>query len=207
MIITISREYGAAGRAVSHALAEHLGYRLVDDELAVIVAARLGTSPDVVDGTDVRSTGFGERLLQSLAAAIPEALQPDGGFDDLTLSVQREVERQMHAAADGDDAIIVGRLGNAVLRDRPNVLSVFLTAPLPWRIVHIAASLGCTEAEARSEIARVDSGRRKAARERYDFTWGDPHRYDLVLDVAAFGVAGAVELIAAASRVRGSAHR
>jgi cytidylate kinase len=201
VIITISREYGAAGRAVTNALADLLDYRILDEELPVLVAARLGTSPDVVEGTEVRASGFGQRLLRSLSAAIPEALHPQAE-DDLAHSVQREIERHMHVAADGDDVIVVGRLGNHVLRDRPNVLRVFLIAPLAWRIAHIAESLNCTEAVARAEIARVDNGRRDSARERYDFAWGDPHEYDLVIDVARFGVAGSVALIDAARRAR-----
>ena len=40
MVITISREYGAEGRAVTHGLAERLGYRLLDEDLPVVVAAR-----------------------------------------------------------------------------------------------------------------------------------------------------------------------
>jgi cytidylate kinase len=203
VIVTISREYGAAGRAVTHALAERLDYRILDEELAVVVAARLGTSPDVVDGTEVRPSGFTHRLLRSFAAAaIPEAMQPHEEVDDLALAVQREVERHMHAAADGDDVIVVGRLGNHVLRARSNVLRVFLVAALPWRVEHIRESLGCSEAQARAEIARVDNGRRDSARERYGFTFGDPHEYDLVVDVGRFGVAGAVDVIAAAHRAR-----
>ena len=123
--------------------------------------------------------------------------------DDLAHTVQREIERHMLAAADaGDDVIVVGRLGNYVLRDRPNVLRVFLIAPLAWRIAHIMESLNCNEAVARAEIARVDNGRRNSARERYDFAWGDPHEYDLVIDVGRFGVAGSVAIIAAGCRAR-----
>jgi cytidylate kinase len=185
VIITISREYGAAGRAVTHALAELLGYRVLDEELP-----------------EVRATGFAQRLLRSLSAAIPEALAPHADVDELALSVQREIERHMREAAEGDDVIVVGRLGNFVLRERPNVLRVFLIAALPWRIAHIAESLGCTPAVARAEIARVDNGRRNSARERYDFAWGDPHEYDLVVDVGRLGVAGAVAVIDAARRAR-----
>jgi cytidylate kinase len=94
--------------------------------------------------------------------------------------------------------IVVGRLGNVVLKDRPNVLRVFLTAPMAWRVAQIVESLGLTEAAAQAEIARVDGGRRAYARETYDFDWGDPHYYDLVLDVSRFGVEGAMALIDAA---------
>jgi cytidylate kinase len=203
MIITISREYGAAGRAVVNGLAELLGYRLLDEDLPVVVAARLGTSPEVVDGIEYRKVGFGERLLRSLSAAVPEAFQPTPEDDDLIAITQREIDILIREAADADNVIVVGRLGNFVLRDRSNVLRVFLTAPLVWRVAHISESLGCTEAAARVEIARVDGGRRSYAHEQYDFDWGDPHHYDLVLDVSRFGVDGAVALIDAARGFHG----
>jgi cytidylate kinase len=198
MIITISREYGAAGRAVTRGLAERLGYRLLDEDLPVVVAARLGTSPEMVDGIEYQRGGFGQRLLRSLSTAMPEAFAPADDIEDLTEVTVREIDRLMNEAADAGNVIIVGRLGNIVLGDRPNVLRVFLTAPLAWRITHIAESLGITEAAARTEIARVDGGRRTYAREQRDFEWGDPHHYDLVLNVTHFGVDGAIALIDAA---------
>jgi cytidylate kinase len=203
VIITISREYGAAGRAVIHGLAELLGYRLLDEDLPVVVAARLGTSPDAVEGIEYQKTGFGQRLLRSLSVAMPESFQPAPEVEDLTAITQREIEHLINEAADAGNAIVVGRLGNVILCDRADVLRVFLTAPLQWRIEHIAQSLGITEPAARTEIARVDGGRRNYARERYDFAWGDPHYYDLVLDVARFGVDGAIALIDAARRTIG----
>jgi CMP/dCMP kinase len=198
MIITVSREYGAGGRAVTHGLAERLGYRLLDEDLPVVVAARLGTSPEMVEGIEYQSGGFGRRLLRSLSTAMPEAFQPVPEVEDLTEVTQREIDRLINEAADADNVIVVGRLGNIVLRERPNVLRVFLIAPLAWRITHIAESLGITEAAARSEINRVDGGRRNYARQQHDFDWGDPHFYDLVLDVTHFGVDAAIALIDAA---------
>lgn len=195
MVITISREYGAAGRAVTRGLAERLGYRLLDEDLPVVIAARLGTSPETVEGLQYQQVGFGQRLLRSLSVAMPEAFQPPTEVEDLAAVTQREIARLMNEAADGGDTIVVGRLGNVVLRNRPDLLRVFLTAALPWRIQHIAASLGLDEAAARAEIARVDGGRRNYAREQYDFEWGDPHYYDLVLDVSRFGVEAAIALI------------
>jgi cytidylate kinase len=203
MIVTISREYGAQGRAVTRGLADHLGYRLLDEDLPVVVAARLGTSPEVVEGIEYRQVGFGTRLLRSFSAAVPEAFQPSAEVEDLTAVTQREIEQLIREAADAGDVIVVGRLGNVVLRGRPDVLRVFLTAPPAWRIAQIVASLGVSESSARAEVARVDSRRRSYAREQYDFDWGDPHYYDLVIDVSRFGVDGSIALIDAARRAIG----
>jgi cytidylate kinase len=198
VIITISREYGAAGRAVTHGLGERLGYRVLDEDLPVVVAARLGTSPESVEGIEYRQVGFGQRLLRSLTAGAPEAFQPPTDVEDLTAVTQREIERLINEAADAGDVIVVGRLGNMLLRDRPKLLRVFLCAPIAWRVAHIVESLGLSEQAAKTEIARVDGGRRHHAREQAGFDWGDPHFYDLVVDVSRFGVERSIALIDAA---------
>jgi cytidylate kinase len=183
---------------VTRGLAERLGYRLLDEDLPVVVAARLGTSPEAVDGMQYQQDGFGQRLLRSLSVAMPESFQPAPEVEDLAAVTQREIARLMNEAADAGDVIVVGRVGNIVLRDRPALLRVFLTAPLTWRTEHIAASLGISAPAARAEIARVDAGRSNYAREHGDVIWGDPHNYDLVVDVSRFGVAGTIALIDAA---------
>jgi cytidylate kinase len=198
VIVTVSRAYGALGHAVTRAVAGRLGYRLVDDDLPVVVAARLGTSPEAVEGMEHRSEGFGERFLRSLGGAVPEAFQPGVAADDLDGAALREIERLIREAADAGNAVIVGRGGNAILAGRPDLLRVFLTAPVAWRAAHIAESLGVPEAQARAEVARVDSGRRAFARERYDIAWGEAASYDLLLDVSTFGAAGAAAIVVAA---------
>ncbi len=200
--MTVSRAYGALGHAVTREVAERLGYRLVDDDLPVVVAARLGTSPEMVDGVEHRQASFGERFLRSLGGPVPEAFQPTVTADDLTDAALREIERLIREAADAGSAVIVGRGGNAILAGRPDLVRVFLTAPVAWRAAHIAESLGVGEAEARAELARVDAGRRTFARDRYDIAWGDARHYDLLIDVATFGAQGTAAIVLAAVEAR-----
>ena len=202
MIVTMSRSYGAGANAIARALAERLGYRLVDEELPVVAASRLGTSAEIVQTQTERPRGFGERVLEQLGGGVPEAAQPpaqDTFPDDARLAIEAAVREE----ADGGDAVIVGRMGSVVLAGRPDVLRVFVHAPLAWRIAHVAESLGVSEAAARAEIARIDEARRTYAREGYRVTWGDPRNYDLVVDSSRFGTGGTAELIAAAVRAAG----
>lgn len=198
MVVTISREYGALGGPVSRGLAARLGCRILDQNLPVVVAARLGTSPDVVEGLG-RSRGFGERLLRSFNTAVPEIFQPADHHDDLDAEAQREIERLVREAADEGNVVIVGRVANVILGPRAGVLRVFLCAPLPWRIERVMESLGVDAANARIEILRVDAARRDYASHTYDFAWGDRRYYDIVLDVSRFGVPDAISLLYAAT--------
>jgi cytidylate kinase len=163
----------------------------------VVVAARLGTSPEIVEGLG-RTPGFGERLLRSFNAAVPEAFHPAAGHDDLDGDARREIERLLREAAAGGDAVIVGRAAGAVLGPGPGVLRAYLHAPLGWRVERIRTALGVDAATARAEIARIDDARRRYAREGYDVAWGDPHHYELSVDVSRFGLEGTIELLAAA---------
>lgn len=201
MIVTVSRAYGAAALAVCRAAAAQLGYRLVSQELPVVVAARLGTSSEAVETASERPRSFGERVLEQLGGGVPETAQPATATDQtLTAESRRVIEETVREIAAEGDAVIVGRMAGAILGPRPDVVRVFLHAPLAWRTAHVAESLGCDLGEARAEIARIDEARRTYAKEQYRVSWGDARAYDLVLDTSRFGVDGSAALIVAAVR-------
>ena len=202
MIVTVSRAYGASALAVSRAVAERLGYRLVDEQLPVVAAWRLGTSADVVQAATERPRGFGERVLEQLGGGVPEAVQPPAS-DDSAAETRRAIEEAVREEAAAGNVVIVGRMGGAILGARPDVVRVFIKAPLDWRAAHVAESLGIDDGAARTEIARIDEARRTYAREGYRVTWGDPRNYDLVVDTSKFGIAGSADVIVAAVHAAG----
>lgn len=202
MIVTISRAYGAGALAVARALADRLGYRLVDEQLPVVAASRLGTSAEVVETVAERPRGFGERVLEQLGGGVPETAQPPAN-DPVPAETREAIEDAVREEAAEGDAVIVGRMGSAILAGRADLLRVFVHAPLAWRVAHVVESLHVSEAAARAEIARIDEARRTYAREGYRAQWGDPRNYDLVVDTSRFGVDGSASVIACAVRAAG----
>jgi cytidylate kinase len=202
MIVTISRAYGAGALEVARALAQRLGYRLVDEQLPVVAASRLGTSADVVQTVSERPRGFGERVLEQLGGGVPEAAQPPSE-DPFPAEMRQAIEEAVREEAEGGDVVIVGRMASVILAGRQDLLRVFIHAPLAWRIAHVVDSLRVSEAEARAEIARIDEARRTYAREGYRVTWGDPRNYDLVVDSSRFGVDGSAAVIEAGVHAAG----
>jgi cytidylate kinase len=187
MVVTISRAYGAEGKAVATRAASQLGYRILDDALPMI---------------EGRSPRFRERLLARLGADIPELsvglVAPEG--DALTEASALEIERAVGEAAAVGNVVIVGRCGGLILGPRPGVVRVFVRAALEVRIARVRAALDCDAARARSEIARIDEARRTFAQDRYHVVWGDPRNYDLVIDTGRFGVSGSAAIVVAAVR-------
>jgi len=202
VIVTVSRAYGASALAVSRAVAEQLGYRLIDEQLPVVAAWRLGTSADVVQAATERPRGFGERVLEQLGGGVPEAVQPPAS-DDSAAETRRAIEEAVREEAAAGDVVIVGRMGGAIMGARPDVVRVFIKAPLDWRAAHVAESLGIDDGAARTEIARIDEARRTYAREGYRVSWGDPRNYDLVVDTSKFEIAGSADIIVAAVHAAG----
>lgn len=204
LIVTISRAYGASALAVARAVAEQLGYRLVDRELPVLVAMRLGTSSEVVETVQDRPRPFGVRVLEQLGGGMPESAQPAASTDgDLVAETRRATEEAIREAAAAGNAVFVGRMAGTTLADRTDLVRVFLHAPLALRAAQVADSLGMDEATARTEIARIDEARRTYAKEQYRVSWGDPRNYDLVIDTSRFGVDGSAGIIVAAVRAAG----
>lgn len=201
MIVTISREYGAAALDVAHELGELLGYPVVGEDLPKIAALRLGTTQDDVVAAESRSPSLAERVLQNLGSGTPESQSAiTAESSTFEVDVRKEIEAAVREAAQAPDVIIVGGIANVILRDRPDKVSVFLHAPLAYRIERLQASLGISAEAARKEIARVGEARRRWAKVHYDLVWGSAYSYDLAIDVARFGISKTVEIIATAVR-------
>lgn len=201
MIVTISNEYGAGAVAIASDAARELGYELVDEQLPVVVAKRLGTSPEEVDAAENARRSVGERIMSGLELATPEMGVPSVGetFDERCV---REVQSAVREYAAHGNAVIVGRGANQILGRRPDVLRVFMHAPRAWRIAHIATAGGVEEKTAKGEVDRIDAARRSYLADWYDAQWGGHENYDLSIDTSSFGRKGAVGMIVGAVRER-----
>lgn len=194
MIVTISNRYGCGALAVGERAAGQLGYEFVDEQLPVVVAKRLKTSPDAVASAE-DARGMGERMLRVLGLGTPEVRSSGESFDEECL---REVQEAVREFAAHGNVFIVGRGAHAIVGAGPGVLRVFMYAPRDWRIHHVMDGHGVDERTATAELDRVDRARAEYLRTYYGLHWGDPANYDLCIDTSRFGAAGSAALIVAA---------
>jgi hypothetical protein len=197
-VITIAREYGAGGFEVAGLLATELGAEIVDKSLIAEVARRA-----LLPATEVAADDeHGRTLLEHIGRAFGPvggvvsgwATDPADLLDHhhLIIAATRTALRE---AARSGNAVIIGRGAAAELRDEPGTFHVFLWAPEPDRVRAIRERLGCDEATALRKIHAVDASRATYVREAYGVDWRNRALYDLVINSARLGRAGAADAI------------
>jgi cytidylate kinase len=199
MLITISRQFGAGGSAVAAKVAEALGWRVVDNELVELVAARAGLTPQDVASREERVPSFIERLAQAIVAGTPEVPVPPEASGTVTslpeADLVRITERVVEEIAQQGRVVLVGRAAPAVLAREGAALHVRLVAPRDYRIDVAARRLGLPSEEAARLLDETDRMRARYHREYYGRDWTDPVNYHMVLNTGALGLEGAAAVI------------
>lgn len=211
-VITISRQFGAAGVPVGRQLAERFGAEFLDRGIVGAVAVRMGVPESELESYDERVPSVWQRIVSALAAGSPDvtmpALPPEElgalSINDQLIRITRSVIEE--AAARGN-AVILGRGGAFVLGRRPDVLHVHLHAALDVRVHYLSTSLDEAPPDVRFDepslrrlCAEIDATRADYIRRLYGADWLDATNYDLSIDSGRLGIGATVELIEAAAR-------
>lgn len=190
-IITINREFESMGSEIAQAVAQRLHIPYVDKFLITESAQKSGFK---VEHIEARDEQLASRFEYSQAQAnhfYGSAEHPFTTNDSLA-AAQFEIIREL--AVEGP-CVIVGRCANYVLRDRDDVLDVFIHAGLEDRLQSTMERLKLSRKEARRMLRRTDKARKAYYRHHTGMHWDDPDSYHLVLNSARLGLDACVELI------------
>lgn len=94
--------------------------------------------------------------------------------------------------------VTIGRqfgAADCILREEYDVVSVFLTAPLPDRVRHVAQRDAISPEEAGRKIARLDQARASYYNSFSQRKWGKADSFDLCLNVGRIGEDAAAKTI------------
>ena len=190
-------ELKAIQQKMAAAVAQRLGWSLVDNQLIDEVAARAGLPPEEVAERDERAPNYIERLARTLASAMPEFVAPEGGTlpDTTEERLVKITERVVADLAEQGRVVLVGRAALAVLATFPNALHVKIVAPIPHRVARLVERDGIDLKQAEKLIAEVDGNRGRYHKQYYRRDWDDASNYDLVLNTGRLGIDGAVDVI------------
>ena len=189
MIITIGREHGSNGHDIARALATELGYTCFDKEIVDTAAENSNFSKEILHSYD-------EKRVSPYIVPVPHYLGLNESFR-LNMQVASAQFDAIRSLADQDNCIFVGRCADYVLRNRENLLRVFIMADEDFRIQTMMKKQNLSEDQARKLIRQVDKDRSSYYKYYTDQIWGERENFDLILNSAKTGVEGAVKLIKA----------
>ena len=141
-IVTISRQYGSGGRYIGKKLSEKLGIPCYDEKLIDMVAKESGFAQDFVAEKGERMTGS---LLFNIASSLSYA---NNVFSGNGVSLQDEIyfiqNKIIKDLAEKGSCVIVGRCADYILRERDDVLNVFIHADMASKINRAVTYFGIT---------------------------------------------------------------
>lgn len=200
-VITIARGYGSGGRHIGKALAEELKVHCYDRKLLRLASDESGIHEGLFGMADENP---------SLKMLLPIARRERGGEvippdrDDFVSNENlfRYQAKVIAELAKSESCVIIGRCADYVLRGFPNVLRVYIHAPLE-NCARRVAEMNDLPFESAKKLVQI-TDKRRAAYYAY-FTgrsWTNAENYDLCLDSSSLGHSQCVQMIKEYLRIR-----
>lgn len=161
IIISIAREHGTGGKEIARKVAENLGIRFYDKE-------------------EIKKFALNNSMIE-------ESLTEDELYK-FYLSLDAEKDSIIKQAetikkiALQENCIIVGRGADYILKDNPNLIKIFLYAPLEYRIDKIKEMYNDTYKEAKRHVLDSDKSRSSYYEVISNQSWGKKENYDLCIN-------------------------
>ncbi len=200
LIINIGRQLGSGGHDIGRMLAQDFHAQYYDREILNIAAKESGFSEEFFEKNDERK-GFLRSFLHlpfSNSSAGDSFYQnnfsQEGLFKFQSDAIRKEAEK--------GSCVFVGRCADYVLRDFPNTVNIFITAPMQYRIDNVAKKSGVSSEEARKIIEQGEKHRAEYYNYYTGKRWGDAKSYDLCIDASILGLEQTEKFIAEFIRKR-----
>jgi putative MATE family efflux protein len=183
MVITVSREYGSGGRYVGRLIADKLGIKLYDKEFIEKLAKQTGLSEEYIESNEQKRSAL-EVLNNGYYSGLSNA-------DELFV----EESKLIKEVADKESCVIIGRCADFILKDRENVIKVFIYGDKENKIKRATEIYGLNKDKAEKEIKRIDKQRANHYKHYTDKEWSNSENYDICINSDYLGVEKTADLI------------
>lgn len=185
-IITISRQFGSGGRTIGKEVAQKLGIPCYDQELIEKISEDTGLNAEFI-------SAHTETTVYSTLIASAFNTYSASSTQDYLWDIQVKIITRL---ADEGPCVIVGRCADYILKDKADLLKVFVHADDQSRADRIVNLYGVKEDSPLKRLAKKD--KRRAAYYRFytDIEWGDVRNYHISLDSGKLGIDKCIDIIA-----------
>ncbi len=166
VIITISRTHGSQGKAIGEIVAKKLEIPYYYKEIEALAARESGLDKEFVSNINESQDVLHDLYLTTTPVKYAITAQ----------------EKVIKMIASKGSCVLVGRAADYVLRDNPNLIRIFIYAPLEYRIKKVMEMYNDTKANAKKNILKSDKNRASYYEMISNQTYGNPLNYDLCID-------------------------
>lgn len=192
-VITIARGFGSGGKTVGKMLAKKLDINYYDDDLIKLASEESGINVELFGKADEHvKTNLFKRYNRSYGEKL---ISPDSDnfvSNDNLFSYQAKIIRDL---ADKQNCIIIGRCGDYVLRDNPNVIRLFFYADTASCVKNVVDMYAISEKEAKDRIESIDRTRAQYYRYYTGGEWNNVNNYDLCINTGRLGFERSAEVV------------
>ncbi|HIY18566.1 MAG TPA: cytidylate kinase-like family protein [Candidatus Blautia avistercoris] len=201
VVITIARQYGSGGKTIAAMLAKDLGVHCYSTEILRMASEDSGINERLFGMSDekVRHAGFFRLLKRPYEGELLPPESSDFVSDDNLFNYQAKIIKEL---AQKESCVIIGRCADYILKDYPNVLSIFIHADEKFCLERAMERHSMTEREMKKYIEKTDKYRADFYRYHTGHEWTDARNYDLCLDSGKLGFEKCVEEIKAYADIR-----
>ena len=178
-IITISREFGSGGRFIGEEVAKKLGIAYYDKNFINEIAEKSGLSPEYIQENAELSPKKG-----MFAYALAGRDITGRSVEDMVYEAQRKVILEL---AEKVPCVIIGRNADYILKDRDDVLNVFIHGNMPEKTQRIIRLYNVDEKKAVKMMADTDKRRITNYNFYTEHKWGKASNYTLCLNSSQLG--------------------
>ncbi|MFP4041105.1 MAG: AAA family ATPase [Desulfosudaceae bacterium] len=195
-VITISRQFGAGGKTLGTMIAKKMDYVFLDDLVIKEIAKSARVSRDTVVSIERTAGSSLSRFISSFISSsyIDRLTGEKHGYIDenVYVDVLYEVIRKL---ADRDNVVLMGRGGQYILQEVPNVYHILLIASDEDRVKFMQRYYNLSDKNAKAAVLKGDRRRsnlyQKLGKQNYD----DPRLYHLVLNMHLIPLETARDLV------------
>ena len=180
LVITIAREYGSGGRYIGKLITDKLGIKFYDKDFIKKIAEKTGLTEEYVEKN--------EQSKNTLSALNSTGLTNQ---DEIFINESREIEE----LANKESCVIIGRCADFVLKDRNDVIKIFVYSNIKDKINRATKFYGIDKEKAEKEIKNVDKSRAKHYKYYTEREWKDYSNYDICINSDLLGVEKVADLI------------
>lgn len=186
-IITISREFGSGGRFIGEKVAKKLGFACYDKNIIGQIAEKSGLAPEYIRESAELSPKKG-----LFAYAFAGRDITGKSVEDLVYETQRKVILEL---TEKESCVIIGRNADFILKDRDDVLNVFIYGDLPEKVERICRLYHVSEQEAVRMMTDIDKRRMTNYNFYTEQKWGKASNYTVCLNSSRIGYERCEEII------------